>query len=122
LLRAVAAILEDRVNISISKQGDLALISVEGRIDTMSAPELEKRLVDQISLGDARLVVDFGAVDYISSAGLRSLMVAAKKASAGGGKLSCCRLTGVVKKVFEISGFSTILPVYENVEDAINQS
>jgi len=110
------------VNISISKQGDLAMISVQGRIDTVSAPELEKRLVEQISLGDARLVVDFGGVDYISSAGLRSLMVAAKKADAGGGKLSCCSLTGVVKKVFEVSGFAKIFPVYESMEDAVDQS
>jgi len=114
--------LEDRVNISMSKHGDLAMISVEGRIDTVSAPELEKTLVEQISLGDAKLVVDCGRVDYISSAGLRSLMVAAKKANAGGGNLSCCALTGVVRKVFEVSGFVTILPVYESVEDAINQS
>lgn len=110
------------MNISISKEGDLAVISVEGRVDTVSAPELEKRLVEQISVGDTRLVVDFCGVDYISSAGLRSLMVAAKKANASGGKLSCCSLTGVVKKVFEVSGFATILPVYESMEDAVDRS
>lgn len=110
------------MNIGIDKQGDLVVISVEGRIDTMSAPKLEERLLERISLGETRLVVNFASVDYISSAGLRSLMVAAKNASARGGKLSCSSLSGVVKKVFQVSGFATILPVYGSVEEAVEKS
>jgi anti-anti-sigma factor len=110
------------VNISIDKRGNLAVIGVSGRVDTTSAPQLEERLLERISLGDTRVIVDFARVEYISSAGLRSLTIAAKKASASGGKLCCSSLNGVVKKVFEISGFATLLPVYDSVEAAVEKS
>ena len=110
------------MNISIDKRGDRVVVSVEGRIDTVSAPELEKRLLERISQGDTRLIVDFARVDYICSAGLKSLMVAARNASAGGGQLSCSAVSGVVEKVFQVSGFATILPLYDSVEDAVERS
>ncbi|MBM3302450.1 MAG: STAS domain-containing protein [Deltaproteobacteria bacterium] len=107
------------MNIAISKMGGSAVIAVEGRMDTISAPEFEKRIDTWIGQGELRFVVDMSQLDYISSAGLRSLMLAAKKVSSCGGQLSCCALKGVVKKVFDISGFDKLLPVYESVEEAI---
>jgi anti-anti-sigma factor len=109
------------VNIDIRNQGDFAVFSVQGRIDTVSAPELQERLLERISQGDLRLVVDFAGVDYISSAGLRCLMIVAKTARADGGVLACCSLSGVVKKVFDVSGFSALLPVYDTLNDVGKQ-
>ena len=99
-----------------------SVVKVEGRLDTVSAPDFEKKVRAWIDEGTSALIVDFTDLEYISSAGLRVLLVAAKSAKAAGGKLSCCSLKGVVRKVFEVSGFSTMLPVYESLESAVGQS
>ncbi len=109
------------MEVKFTKKDDVAVIEVEGRMDTLSAPDFEKQIQGWISQGEANFVVDFSRLDYISSAGLRSLMVAAKAAKAKGGQLSCCALQGVVKKVFDVSGFSNLLPVYDSVEAAIHK-
>jgi anti-anti-sigma factor len=106
------------LDITLNKSGHLVIVSVGGRLDTLSAPGFEKKMQEWIVQGETRFVVDFGNLDYISSAGLRSLMVVAKDARARGGELICCALKGVVKQVFDVSGFSTLLPVYESVEEA----
>jgi anti-anti-sigma factor len=88
-------------------------------MDTVSAPDFEKQIDAWIAQGETRFVVDMTKLDYISSAGLRSLMLAARNATCRGGRLCCCALQGVVKKVFDISGFAKLLPVYESVQDAV---
>ncbi|MEW6531569.1 MAG: STAS domain-containing protein [Thermodesulfobacteriota bacterium] len=106
------------MEITLNKSGQLVVVSVAGRMDTLSAPDFEKKLQEWISQGETRFVVDFSNLDYISSAGLRSLMVVAKDVRARGGELACCALKGVAKQVFDVSGFSALLPVYESVEEA----
>ncbi|MBM4328079.1 MAG: STAS domain-containing protein [Deltaproteobacteria bacterium] len=106
------------MDITLNKSGQLAIVLVGGRMDTLSAPEFEKKMQEWIGQGETRFVVDFHNLDYISSAGLRSLMVVAKDARARGGELVCCALKGVVKQVFDVSGFSALLPVYGSMDDA----
>lgn len=74
-----------------------------------------------ISEGATRLIVDCPKLNYVSSAGLRALVVAAQAVKSKGGDLSCCALSGVVRKVFEITGFTALPPGYETVEDALNK-
>jgi anti-anti-sigma factor len=106
------------VEIDFNKSGETAVVAVKGRLDTISAPELEERLLRWIEDGEGRIVIDLEGLEYISSAGLRVLLSAGKKVAVKGGKLSCCGLKGVVRKVFDVSGFSRLLPVFETVEDA----
>lgn len=74
-----------------------------------------------ISEGATRFIVDCPKLNYVSSSGLRALVVAAKAVKSKGGEFSCCALGGVVRKVFEITGFTALLLGYETVEDALNK-
>ncbi len=87
---------------------DLTLV-LEGRLDTITAPELEAEL--KKSLGDAEtLCLDFTKLDYISSAGLRVLLSAHKVMSAKGG-MKIVNVNEIVKEVFEVTGFADILTI-----------
>ncbi len=100
------------------EEGDKIILSVEGKINALTAPELEKALLKYINEGKIKLILDFSNVDYISSAGLRSVLVAAKTLMGKGGKLILSSLQPDVKEVFEISGFTTIIPITNSVEEA----
>ena len=103
------------------KQKDCFLITVEGRMDAVSTPEFEQTLGGWIDEGEIRFIVDFAGLDYISSAGLRGILTSVKRLKAEGGQIVLTSLRGTVKEVFEISGFSTIIPIYESVEAALKE-
>ncbi len=84
-------------------------IALEGRLDTMTAPELEAELNQ--SLGNAEsLTLDFSKLEYISSAGLRVLLSAHKMMSAKGG-MKVIHVNEIVSEVFEVTGFADILTI-----------
>ena len=91
------------------KENDKLIVTVSGRMDTVSAPELEQAIKD--NLGDAQeLILDLSGMSYTSSAGLRVLLVAHKMMSQKGGM----KVTGVnesVMEVLDITGFSDILNI-----------
>jgi anti-anti-sigma factor len=68
--------------------------------------------------GNDRLLIELSQLEYISSAGLRVLLVVAKRIQQKGGKVVLCALVPNVKEVFEISGFSSIFKIFDTVEDA----
>lgn len=99
------------MNISIEKQNDVSVVVADGRLDAVGAPSLEacgKQLVQE---GAKRVLLDMGKVVYISSAGLRSLLVLVKSLKAAGGTLVLCQLAPAVHEVMEFSGFHSILTV-----------
>ena len=89
--------------------GACLTLAVSGRLDTMTAPELEKELNQSLS-GAESLVLDFENLEYISSAGLRVLL-SAHKAMSGKGGMKIQHVNEVVQEVFEVTGFSDILTV-----------
>ena len=97
------------MNINIERENGKALMKIEGRLDTTTAPELEKAINDE---GEAlkSLVLDFNGVDYISSAGLRVLLTAQKKMNAQGNMELRC-VSEAVMDVFEMTGFADILVI-----------
>jgi anti-anti-sigma factor len=109
------------MDISKRKEKNAVVVSVKGRLDAVSSAELEKELTALMAEGEADFVIDFGELDYISSAGIRSILVVAKKLKAKEGYLSICALKDLVKEVFEISGFNSIIPIFESVESALDQ-
>ncbi|MBW1942100.1 MAG: STAS domain-containing protein [Deltaproteobacteria bacterium] len=103
-----------------SKNEDKALIiSVSGRMDAVTASDFENALTEFLDQGNSALIIDFSDLDYISSAGLRSILASAKKMKGMNGTLSLACLKEVVKEVFDISGFSAIIPIYDSVETAL---
>lgn len=90
---------------------------LEGRIDTVTAPLVELRLLALLEEGP--VVADLAAVRYVSSAGLRVLLRAAKQGMASGRGFSICGLQSPVREVFEISGFDRIIPAYPTRAEAL---
>ena len=105
--------------INTGKEKDRFIVTVKGRMDAVTAPEFEKRMGEWIDAGEIQFVVDFGGLDYISSAGLRSILTIAKNLKMKEGQMVLCTLRDTVKEVFEISGFSTIIPVCESIDEAL---
>ena len=92
------------------KQNGTALeIALEGRLDTMTAPELEAELNQSLGSADS-LKLDFSKLEYISSAGLRVLLSAHKVMSAKGG-MKVTNVNEIVQEVFEVTGFADILNI-----------
>jgi anti-anti-sigma factor len=95
------------------------VVRVEGRMDAVSAPEFDRKCEEWIAAGAVMFVLDFGGLEYISSAGLRSLLVLGKKLSSKKGKVVIASLKDVVREVFAISGFGSIFSVVDSVEAAL---
>ncbi|HXB75235.1 MAG TPA: STAS domain-containing protein [Candidatus Acidoferrales bacterium] len=92
---------------------------VSGRMDAESAPDFEEKCRACIAEGVTGLVVDLGELAYVSSMGLRSFITVTKMLQDKGGPLRICRLKGLVKQVFEITGLLQLFRVYESVEAAL---
>jgi len=101
------------------KNDEIEIISISGRLDATTASEAEQTIIPIINDGDAKVIIDLQNLEYISSAGLRILLLVAKNISAKNGKLCICSLTGNVKSVFEISGFLSVFAIENSEEDAI---
>jgi anti-anti-sigma factor len=109
------------MNIQFVNEGDWTVIGLEGRMDAVTAPEFEKLILEQIRKGSVKLILDFSKLEYISSAGLRTVLVTGKSSRARGGDVACCGLQGVVKQVFEISGFQKLIPIFDCLNDALQK-
>jgi anti-anti-sigma factor len=98
---------------------DALVLALRGRLDTTSAGPTEAAINDEIQRGAQRLVLDFREVSYVSSAGLRVVLLIAKKMKSMGGRLVLFGLSPSVKEVFAISGFLQILTVQDDRETAL---
>ena len=97
------------MKITKKQDGPRLTIALEGRLDTITAPELEKELKDSMD-GASELTLDFAKLDYISSAGLRVLLTAHKAMGAKGG-MKVTNVNEIVGEVFEVTGFADILTI-----------
>ncbi|MCS5712003.1 anti-sigma factor antagonist [Candidatus Berkiella aquae] len=95
------------------------VISLSGRIDSTAAVEFEEKLIEIIDKGNNTMIIDFLRIQFISSAGLRVLLLAAKKVKPYGGKIVLCDMSKDVREVFDISGFSSIFDIQDNVTAAV---
>ena len=91
-------------------EGKTMIIKVSGRVDTTTAPELEKTIKNSIE-GETELILDFENLDYISSAGLRVVLAAQKSMNQQGGKMKVTNVNEIVAEVFDITGFADILNI-----------
>ena len=97
------------MTINKTMNGKDLTIALEGRLDTMTAPELEAELGGVLSGADS-LTFDFSKLSYISSAGLRVLL-STHKALMGKGGMKVRNVNDVVQEVFDVTGFSDILTI-----------
>ncbi len=106
------------MNIVCDKREIGTLLQVKGRMDAVNAPAFEKDFLQVLDGGEKRVVVDLAGLEYISSAGLRSILASAKKAKKAGCTMQFCGLRGMVEEVFKVSGLGTMFAVTATVEKA----
>jgi anti-sigma B factor antagonist len=109
------------MEISERKAGGVCVVGLNGRLDSATSDTLAQRLHYLIDGGERRLVIDGATLDYISSTGLRVLLVAAKRVKAVDGRIVLSSLKPHILEVFEIAGFKSIFPIYGNAEQAAEQ-
>lgn len=102
-----------------TKVGEAMVLAPKGSINTESSPKLEKKLVELQAASERRLVVDFRHIDYISSAGLRVLLMTARRVKMAGGALALCSMNAGVTKVFALCGFERDFTIVATCDEAI---
>jgi anti-anti-sigma factor len=104
---------------SFEQLGPVLLIAVSGRLDTLTAPRFDEKISPLLVGPHRRILLDVSGLDYISSAGLRSILQVAKAAEANGGKAGLFSVPAQVAEVLEIAGLSSRLDVYADCASAL---
>lgn len=110
------------MNLNSRLQGNALILAPQGRIDHVSSEAFSAALephLAQCKSGGTPLVLDFSGVEYISSIGLRALMLAARRVKAQDGRIAIAALAPMVKEVFEISRFNLVYKVFDSVDAAV---
>ncbi|WP_027086255.1 STAS domain-containing protein [Cohnella panacarvi] len=109
------------MNIVTTENNGVTVLEIEGRLDGQHAQSAENAFLALAAEGKKNFVLDFERMAYISSAGLRVVLVAAKKVRSLQGKLVCAAMNDQVRDVFEMSGFISILETAETAEEALRR-
>ena len=99
------------MKVDITQNDNHVAVTLEGRLDTVTSSEFEKNLNPYFSMQGIELELDCAAMDYISSAGLRVVLMAHKSITAKGGRFIIRNLSNEVRSVFDMTGFSRILTI-----------
>ena len=106
------------MDITETQEKQATILQLSGRLDANTAASADATIATVIGRSPT-VILDLAALDYVSSAGLRVLLKAAKQAQSAKQKLLLAALQPAVKQVFEISGFSTLFPIFANRSDAL---
>jgi anti-sigma B factor antagonist len=107
------------MDISEDRKADAVILALSGKLDATTAKTFEDRILGVINGGTQRLVVDLSQLDYVSSSGLRVIILAAKRLQTVGGKIVLCSMKDQVRQVFDLAGFSSMLSIYGSRDEAI---
>ena len=99
------------MEVKILEQNGEIVVSIEGRVDTVTVPDLEMKVSPIWAMPDTTLVFDCEKLEYISSSGLRIVLTTHKQITANGGKFILRNLTREVRSVLDLTGFSRILTI-----------
>ena len=99
--------------------GEVTILEVKGRIDSSTAPVLGEKLSGALAIPERRLVLDLHQLDYISSAGFRVLLLAAKRADEAGSRFVLCSVSGKVRQLFDLGGFLDLFTISISRAEAI---
>jgi len=109
------------LSIEQSHSGMVCIVALRGRIDSTSAGDVMTRLSNLISSGERAILVDLGAVPYLTSAAFRVLLVATDKAERGEARLALCNVIGHVRELFEMGGLLDAFTIHGSREEAVAQ-
>jgi len=106
------------MNLQCESFGDIRIVHVTGRIDSATSETFGNEIGRIIETGTRQLLLDFTHVPYINSAGLRVILIIAKRLKNPGDRCMFCGMADEIMKVFELAGFTRILEIYPTVQDA----
>mgnify|MGYP003138563291 CR=1 FL=1 len=109
------------MKISYRQDGEITIAEIEGHLDTMTSTDAEISLMEAVDNGASNLLIDFQKLEFISSAGLRTLLGLAKRQKKDGGKLHLAGMNDIVREVLVISGFDTIIESSSTVDEALDR-
>ena len=110
------------MQVTAVRHADVLVVSVTGRIDYMNAEDFKSALQPHLAncaAGGDRVVLDLSRLEYVSSAGLRVLMIAAKRCRQQNGKMVLAALQPTIQEIFRISRFDTVFEVFPSVRAAL---
>ena len=107
------------MHIQCEKDGAVMVVALEGRLDTMTAPVLDHQVERLLQDEEKVVLLDLSGLDYISSAGLRSLLMLAKQLEARTGRMALCGLGEMIQDVFQVAGFNSIITICRRRADGI---
>ncbi|MCU0559457.1 MAG: STAS domain-containing protein [Desulfobacterales bacterium] len=109
------------MDIAHHETNGVVCVKLSGRLDAESAPLAERTIKGLMEQGNTRLLFDLGGLDYISSAGLRVILLTVKGLQAANGKVVLSALTAYVREIFDVSNFSSIIPITDTVAAGLKQ-
>ncbi len=107
------------MNLSENKQDNVLILDLEGRLDGSNSTQVEQQIIARIEGGDQKLIMDLARLDYVSSAGLRVFLIAAKHLQRLKGAFALCNMSAPVREIFEISGFLEMMPTFPGRKEAL---
>ncbi|MBO4405407.1 MAG: STAS domain-containing protein [Alphaproteobacteria bacterium] len=105
------------MEITIKKDSDITIVYPSGRVDTLTAKNFEEGIMKIIS-DNKKIIISFSEISYISSAGLRVILVAGKKIASMKGQLALADMSEKIYEIFKMSGFDKILKIYPTYSEA----
>jgi anti-anti-sigma factor len=110
------------VNLTIVEEavGNATILATQGRVDSNTSKQLGERLAGLLEADARRIVIDLGQIIYISSAGFRILLIAARQAEARGASLALCCLSPEVRRLFDLGQFSQLFPIFPSRDEAVS--
>jgi anti-anti-sigma factor len=108
------------ITVEASRTALAVCLHIAGKIDGNSAPEFERVCVGWISPSDTNMILDFGMLEYISSAGLSAVIFAGKALDRQDGRLLLCGLSSRIEEIFRLSGLDTLFPIFRTQEEALS--
>ena len=106
------------MNIDFTREKDVLIANVSGRIDGANALEFEGSLNEAVQDGDRLYILNFKELSYISSAGLRVILLTARTLQKQEVRLALCELSEAINEVFQVSGFDQIIPIHATLAEA----
>ena len=108
------------MGIDAERANGTVIAKADGRIDSSNSREFHSELEATVADSDAGLVLDFEDVSYISSAGMRVILLTAKSLQKSGTKFALCSMNDSIREVFRISGFDKVIEIHESQAEALS--
>ena len=108
------------MEITVNAQGNVNIVTLEGKFDIPASEQFDEKLIPLISDGAHRIILDFSGVLFVASSGLRVILKTAQRVKDEKGLLHICGVNETVMEVFQMTGFDTILSIFKTKEDAMD--